>query len=195
MYINSDWIDRSAMLPGDIADVSEEIKAVTLKNAQFRGIQIPIPRDCRAICRNGWVGSDPIEEATAEWGEMMLRPIFDLYRGDAESEYIMRHADLEEIKRRRRENYQTLLDALPEKLNGLRPVFPALTENAVPSHFSLYADDRQHLLDYLAEKGISYKVFWPVVPWWIWRATIPCAMSTSISCHSSATSTMTVNIC
>lgn len=77
MYINSDWIDRSAMLPGDIADVSEEIKAVNLKNAQFRGVQIPIPRDSRAICRNGWVGPDPIEDATAEWGQKMLTTIAD----------------------------------------------------------------------------------------------------------------------
>ena len=68
MYINSDWIDRDAMLPGDIADVSGEIEAVTLKTARFRGVQISIPRDARAICRNGWVGPAPIENATAEWG-------------------------------------------------------------------------------------------------------------------------------
>ena len=77
LYINPDWVDREAMLPGDIADVSEEIKAVTLKTAQFRGVQIPVPRDARAICRNGWVGPDPIENATAEWGEKMLTTIAD----------------------------------------------------------------------------------------------------------------------
>ena len=77
LYINPDWVDRDAMLLGDIADVSEEIKAVTLKTAQFRGVQIPVPRDARAICRNGWVGPDPIENATAEWGEKMLTTIAD----------------------------------------------------------------------------------------------------------------------
>lgn len=101
----------------------------------------------------------------AFWGaEMMLRQIFDLYRGDAVSERIMRCADLEEIKRRRRENYQTLLDALPKTLRGLRLVFPELTACAVPSHFSIYADDREHFLAYLRENGVAYKVFWPVGP-------------------------------
>lgn len=120
------------------------------------------PHDEHLALRREYIETHSMD---AFWGaEMMLRQIFDLYRGDAESEYIMRHVDLEEIKRRRRENFQTLLDALPEKLNGLRPVFPALTENAIPSHFSLYADDRQHFLDYLTENGIFYKVFWPVGP-------------------------------
>lgn len=77
MYINPDWIDREAMLPGDIMDVSEEITAVTLKTAQFRGVQIPVPRDARVICRNGWVGPDPIENATPQWGEKMLTTIAD----------------------------------------------------------------------------------------------------------------------
>ena len=36
-----------------------------------------MPRDARAICRNGWVGPDPIENATAEWGEKMLTTIAD----------------------------------------------------------------------------------------------------------------------
>lgn len=101
----------------------------------------------------------------AFWGaEMMLRKIFDLYKGDEESEYIMRYADLIEISRKRRENFNILSDALPEKLNGLHLVFPKLTETSVPSHFCLYADDRDHFLNYLKENDIFYKVFWPVGP-------------------------------
>ena len=101
----------------------------------------------------------------AFWGaERMLRQIFDLYGSDEESEYILRHADFEEIKERRRDNYRTLLEALPERLRGLRPVFPALPEGTVPSHFCLYADNREHFLAYLQENGVPYKVFWPVGP-------------------------------
>lgn len=77
LYINPDLIDQSAMCDGDIADVSENIKAVTLKSAQFRGVQIAVPRDSRPICKNGWVGPDPIEEATAQWGEKMLTAVAD----------------------------------------------------------------------------------------------------------------------
>lgn len=86
LYINPDWVDRSAMRPGDIADVSPEIKAVTLKMAEFRGVQIPVPREARPICDNGWVGPDPIENATAEWGEKMLTTIAD-YIADFTKEF------------------------------------------------------------------------------------------------------------
>ncbi len=96
--------------------------------------------------------------------ERMLRQIFDLYQSDAASEFLLRHADLARISRLRRENYRTLLDALPPRLHGLRPVFPALTENDVPSHFCLYADDRTHFRSYLDAKGVPCKIFWPVGP-------------------------------
>ncbi|MCI8637907.1 MAG: DegT/DnrJ/EryC1/StrS aminotransferase [Coprococcus sp.] len=56
------------------------------------------------------------------------------------------------------------LYAVPKTLKGLRPVFPALTENAVPSHFCFYAEEREHFLAYLKEHNIFYKVFWPVGP-------------------------------
>ena len=77
LYINPDLVDRTAMKPGDIADVSEGIRAITLKNAEFRGVQIPIPRDARKICNNGWVGADDIMTATPQWGEQMLTTIAD----------------------------------------------------------------------------------------------------------------------
>ena len=77
LSINPQWVDREAMAPGDIADVSGEIRAVTLKNAEFRGVQVTVPREARAVCRNGWVGPDDIREATPEWGEKMLATIAD----------------------------------------------------------------------------------------------------------------------
>lgn len=36
-----------------------------------------VPREARAVCRNGWVGPDDIREATPEWGEKMLATIAD----------------------------------------------------------------------------------------------------------------------
>ena len=77
MYINEDWIDRSMMEPGDIEDVTPEIKARTLKVAEYKGVQVTIPRDSRPICGNGWVGPDPIENATVEWGREMLNTVAD----------------------------------------------------------------------------------------------------------------------
>lgn len=75
MYINPDLIDHSKMEPGDIEDLTPEIKARTLKLAEYKGVQVTIPRDSRRICKNGWVGPDPIDQATAEWGEKMLTTI------------------------------------------------------------------------------------------------------------------------
>ena len=49
-------------------------------------------------------------------------------------------------------------------MNGLKPVFPALKEYSVPSHFCLYAENRDHFLEHLKANDIFYKVFWPVGP-------------------------------
>ncbi|MFQ9704216.1 MAG: hypothetical protein ACLR0U_23160 [Enterocloster clostridioformis] len=46
--------------------------------------------------------------------EMMLRRIFDSYGSDRDSEHIIRHYDFEQLKQRRRANYQYLLDHMPE---------------------------------------------------------------------------------
>ena len=81
LYINPDLVDRTAMKPGDIADVSEGIRAITLKNAEFRGVQIPIPRDARKICDNGWVGADDIMTATPQWADHHRRLHRGLYPG------------------------------------------------------------------------------------------------------------------
>ena len=65
------------MKKGDIQDISPNIHAATLKNAEFEGVSIPIPRMSRPICENGWVGPDDPQKATAEWGEKMLTTIAD----------------------------------------------------------------------------------------------------------------------
>ena len=94
-------------------------------------------------------------------GEMLLRRIFDCNSGDETSEHILRYADLETISRRRRENFQALLDGMPQAPQGFSPVFSSLPEGTVPSHFVLYADDRPHLQEFLKERDIRSTVYWP----------------------------------
>ena len=77
------------------------------------------------------------------------------------SEHILRYADLETISRRRRENFQALLDGMPQAPQGFSPVFTTLPEGTVPSHFVLYADDRPHLQEFLKERDIRSTVYWP----------------------------------
>ena len=97
-------------------------------------------------------------------GEMLLRRVFDAYASDQPSEYTLRHADLNEISRVRRENYLAILNGLRKNLHGISVIFPELTENAVPSHFVIYAEQRDALQAYLLEKKIRSTVYWPVGP-------------------------------
>ena len=97
-------------------------------------------------------------------GELGLRKTFDSFASDDRSEYILRHADLNGICAARRRNFSTILQSLPDELFGIRPVFPVLTDTAVPSHFCLFADRRNDLQQYLEERSIHSTVYWPVGP-------------------------------
>lgn len=95
--------------------------------------------------------------------ELRLRKIFDIYAGDELSEKIINSFDFNSMATLRRRNYQTVLDNLSTN-DGFKVVFPELSENDVPSHFTLYAKDRDHFQSYLAEKGVSSTVYWPRTP-------------------------------
>ena len=95
--------------------------------------------------------------------EMMLRRIFDSYGSDRDSEYIIRHYDFEQLKQRRRANYQYLLDHMPEHPQ-ITVIFPVLKEGAVPSHFTVYAKDRDMVQSYLAGQGVKTTTYWPQGP-------------------------------
>ncbi len=110
---------------------------------------------------------DAINSADSDtfWeGEMRLRRMFDSFAGDPRSESILRHADFKTICAARRENFATILNALPPELHGIRPVFPELPATAVPSHFCLYAEDREEFQSYLKDQHIRSTVYWPVGP-------------------------------
>ena len=97
-------------------------------------------------------------------GEMLLRKIFDSYASDESSEYTLRHADLSEISRKRRENYSAILAGLKQDLMGIHVIFPELPDETVPSHFVIFADERDALQNYLSERSIHSTVYWPVSP-------------------------------
>ena len=104
-------------------------------------------------------------ESDVFWeGEMRLRQMFDSFAGDERSEYILRLADFDAICAARRANFSAILNGLPKELHGIRPVFPILTDAAVPSHFCLYAERRDEFQAFLAERQIRSTVYWPVGP-------------------------------
>ena len=91
--------------------------------------------------------------------EMMLRRIFDSYGSDRDSEYIIRHYDFEQLKQRRRANYQYLLDHMPEHPQ-ITVIFPVLKEGAVPSHFTVYAKDKMCIRDRSTSPVSRAMVLW-----------------------------------
>ncbi|WP_333652442.1 DegT/DnrJ/EryC1/StrS aminotransferase [Lacrimispora sp.] len=95
--------------------------------------------------------------------EMMLRRIFDSYGSDEESESILRRYDFDHLKKQRRKNYQYLLDHMPGHPQ-LTIVFPALPDETVPSHFTVYAKDRDMVQAYLSGHGIKSTAYWPKGP-------------------------------
>ena len=104
------------------------------------------------------------EATTIFWdAEMLLRRVYGCHEGDPESEIMLSRYPIEEMCRRRRSNYMVLLENFPKR-DMVRPVFTALPEGTVPSHFTVYAKDRDALQEALDEKGIGTTAYWPVPP-------------------------------
>lgn len=97
----------------------------------------------------------------AEW---MLREIFGMQGGDDKSMQDILHYPLDKAVAKRRENYGWLLKHLP-RTPGVKPVFTVLPENACPMFFAFLCEDRDSLMEHLAEYQIPPKVYWPVPPY------------------------------
>ncbi len=111
-------------------------------------------------------GEEKFNEEASEvfWNtELRLRKMFDAFSGDELSERIIRNFDFDSMVEKRRENYQMVLDGINSP-SGFSVVFDSLREDDVPSHFTVYADDRPDFQAYLKERGISSTVYWPRTP-------------------------------
>ncbi len=95
--------------------------------------------------------------------ELRLRKMFDAYDSDEYSKDVIRHYDFDSMIRARRDNFNTVISSL-EECRGWRPVFKELRDNDVPSHFTLYADDRENMQEFLRKRGVSSTVYWPEPP-------------------------------
>lgn len=95
--------------------------------------------------------------------EMKLRQVFDSFQSDEDSIKIMEYYPVKELQKKRRENYQYLLDHLTPT-SSWSIVFPHLPEGTVPSHMTLYAANRDSFRETLLAHGISCTTYWPVGP-------------------------------
>lgn len=101
-------------------------------------------------------------------GELFLRQIFDAYGSDEESLDILRCTDFEFIRRQRIRNAQFLMDSIHAFSDGLfpagwRPFALTLPPGACPSHFTIFADERDRMARFLSEHGIGSSVYWPLL--------------------------------
>lgn len=95
--------------------------------------------------------------------EMRLRKMFDAYDSDEYSKEVIRHYDFDSMIKIRRANFNTIIKNLKDP-KGWRPIFTKLRESDVPSHFSLYADDRDSMQKFLKQRGVNSTVYWPEPP-------------------------------
>lgn len=114
---------------------------------------------------NGHPDSKAMEKLNGTFwdAEMMLRNIFDSYGSDEESEKILRRYDFEKLKKQRRSNYRYLLEHMPAHPQ-LTVIFLKLPEVTVPSHYTVYAKDRDMVQNYMSEHGIKTTAYWPKGP-------------------------------
>lgn len=73
---------------------------------------------------------------------------------------IQSNLDVEDLKKRRRNNYQILLKGL-EGIVGLKPVFKTLPEHVVPLYFPIICEDRRDVQSQLSKCNIFAPVIWP----------------------------------
>ena len=95
--------------------------------------------------------------------ELRLREIFDAYSSDEYSVDIILHFNFKAMEKKRRSNFKTVISNL-SKPRGWRPIYMSLKDNDVPSHFSLFADNRDDLQRFLRERKIASTVYWPIPP-------------------------------
>ena len=72
LAIRPEDVDVSAYEPAQMRGISTEMPASGWDNVLYKGVNIPVPRLDVDVTDNGWLGPDPLETATPEWGREML---------------------------------------------------------------------------------------------------------------------------
>ena len=73
---------------------------------------------------------------------------------------IQAELDVEQLKKKRRENYNVLLEGI-RNVNGIKVVYNTLPDDVVPLYFPILIDNREVMQDLLADNDIYAPVVWP----------------------------------
>ncbi|MDD3213132.1 MAG: creatininase family protein [Eubacteriales bacterium] len=77
LAIDSSLVNKQNYEAAKMEGLSPEFPASGWDTVAFRGVNVPVPRPDIRVTDNGWLGGDPLETATAEWGETMLAAAAD----------------------------------------------------------------------------------------------------------------------
>ena len=105
-------------------------------------------------------GDKPSFKAKYREGEALLDNQDGYYAIGQLSASIQAELNVEQLKRKRRENYRILLESI-QNVNGVKVVFSSLPDDVVPLYFPLFVDDREAIQDLLADNDIYAPVVWP----------------------------------
>jgi len=105
-------------------------------------------------------GDKPSFKAKYREGETLLDNQDDFYAIGELSANIQAELNVEQLKKKRRENYKVLLEGILN-LKGINVVFSTLPDDVVPLYFPILVDDREHIQDLLADNDIYAPVVWP----------------------------------
>ena len=87
----------------------------------------------------------------------------DAYKIDQESMDIIKYFNYDQMIRKRRENYQVLLNGISQT-NRVKFIFEKLPDTVCPMFFPVYVDERDSLRRFLIKNKIYCPVHWPIPP-------------------------------
>ena len=105
-------------------------------------------------------GDKPAYKAKFREAENLLDAQDGYYSIGNLSATIQAELDVEQLKKKRRENYKVLLDGI-QNITGIKVLFSTLSDDVVPLYFPLLVDDREAVQDLLADNDIYAPVVWP----------------------------------
>lgn len=105
-------------------------------------------------------GDKPTFKAMYREAEELLDNQKGYYTIGEISANIQANLDVEQLKKKRRKNYKTLLDGFMG-IKGAKVVFETLPDDVVPLYFPILVDDRDAIQGLLAYNDIYAPVVWP----------------------------------
>lgn len=105
-------------------------------------------------------GDKPTFKAKYREAEQLLDNQDKYYAIGELSAAIQAELDVEQLKKKRRDNYKQLLGGI-QNTAGIKVIFNSLSDNVVPLYFPILVEDREAIQVFLADNDIYAPAIWP----------------------------------